>query len=41
MEKDHDPQWAFSSAVKDFNNIRNDNVLSSWIKVLDESMLAQ
>ena len=40
MEKDHEPWWVFLSVVKDFNNIRNDNVLSSWIKVLDESMLA-
>ena len=40
MEKDHDPWWAFSSAVKDFNDIRNNNVLSSQIKVLNKSMLA-
>ena len=40
MEKDHDPWWAFSSAITDFNDIRNHNILSSWVKVLDETMSA-
>lgn len=40
MEKETDPWWAFSSAIKDFNDIRKDNVASSWIKALDESMSA-
>ena len=29
MEKDHDPWWAFSSAITDFNDIRNQNISSS------------
>ena len=40
MEKDSDPWFAFSSAVKDFNDICNDLIQSSWIKVLDESISA-
>ena len=40
MEKDHDPWWPIASAIDDFNDIRKNNVESSWIKVLDESMSA-
>ena len=40
MEKESDPWWAFSSAVKDFNNIRKENATASWIKAMDESMSA-
>lgn len=40
MEKETDPWWAFSSAIKDFNDIRKDNVTSSWKKILDELMSA-
>ena len=40
LEKDSDPWWQFASTVKEFNDIRNDMLQSSWIKVLDESMSA-
>ena len=40
LEKDHDPWWPIASAIDDFNDIRKNNVESSWIKVLDESMSA-
>ena len=41
MEKDYNLWWAFSSAIKDFNDVRKENAFSSWMKVMDESMLAQ
>ena len=40
MQKDCDPWWAFSSAVDDFNQIRNNIITSSCTKVLDETMSA-
>lgn len=40
MEKDSDPWYCFSSAVNEFNEIRNELVQSSHVKVLDESMSA-
>ena len=40
LEKDYDPWWAFSSAISDFNEIRNSHITSSWVKSLDESMSA-
>ena len=40
LEKDNDPWYCFSSAIKEFNDIRNEQVQSSWVKVLDKSMSA-
>ena len=40
LEKDHDPWWRFASAISDFNDIRKNNIISSWVKVLDETMSA-
>ena len=37
---EEDPCWAFSSAVKEFNDIRNEEIVDSWEKVLDETMSA-
>jgi len=38
--KDQDPWWAFAGAIKEFNDIRDEEVIDSWVKVLDESMAA-
>ena len=38
--KEQDPWWAFSSAVKEFNDIRDEEIIDSWEKVLDETMSA-
>ena len=40
FEKETDPWWRFSSAINNFNDTRNNLVISSWYKVLDESMAA-
>jgi len=36
--KDQDPWWAFAGAVKELNDIRDEEAIDSWVKVLDESM---
>jgi len=38
--KDQDPWWAFAGAIKEFDNIRDEEVIDSWLKVLDEPMAA-
>jgi len=38
--KDQDSWWAFAGAVKDFNDIRDEEFIDSWLKMLDESMAA-
>ena len=37
---EQDPWWAFSSAVKEFNDIRGEEIIDSWENVLDETMSA-
>jgi len=37
-EKDSDPWWQFSSAINEFNEIRNELITSSHVKVMDETM---
>ena len=37
-EKDSDPWWQFSSATNEFNEIRNELITSSHVKVLDKTM---
>ena len=36
--KDQDPCWVFVGAVKKFNDVRDEEVIDRWVKVLDESM---
>jgi len=38
--KDQHPWRAFEGAVKEFNDIRDEEVIDSWVKVLDVSMIA-
>ena len=40
QRKGNDPWWQFSKAVDKFNENRKNNVLASFIKVMDESMSA-
>ena len=37
-EKDSDPWWQFSSAIHEFNEIRNELITLSHVKVMDETM---